>query len=77
MKRKEFLKKAALAGVMPFVIDGLSFKTHAATPMLKAIAKASAQNGRVFVLIQLNGGNDGLNTIIPKVLHSHFGTAIN
>lgn len=77
MKRKEFLKKAALAGVMPFVIDGLSFKTHAATPMLKAIANASAQNGRVFVLIQLNGGNDGLNTVIPTDQYSNLSSLRN
>jgi len=74
MKRKEFLKKAALAGVTPFIIDGLSFKSHAATPMLKAIAKASAQNGRVFVLIQLNGGNDGLNTVIPTDQYSNLSS---
>lgn len=77
MKRKEFLKKVALAGSAPFIIDGLSFKTYAAPPMLKAIAEASAKNGRVFILIQLNGGNDGLNTIIPTDQYSNLSAARN
>ena len=65
MKRKDFLKKAIPAAMLPFFIDGMKFQAYAATPMLKAISEAAAKNGRVFVMIQLNGGNDGLNTIIP------------
>ncbi|MDP2175690.1 MAG: DUF1501 domain-containing protein [Bacteroidota bacterium] len=75
MKRKEFLKKATLAGLTPFVIDGLSFKVLGKTSRLEAIAKAAAKNGRVFVLIQLNGGNDGLNTIIPTDQYSNLSSA--
>ncbi|MEZ4805634.1 MAG: DUF1501 domain-containing protein [Bacteroidia bacterium] len=75
MKRKEFLKKAIPAAMLPFFIDGMRFQTYAATPMLKAIAEASAKNGKVFVLIQLNGGNDGLNTIIPVDQYSNLSNA--
>jgi uncharacterized protein (DUF1501 family) len=75
MKRKEFLKKASLAGLAPFIIDGLSFKVHGKSSRLESIARAAAKNGRVFVLIQLNGGNDGLNTIIPTDQYSNLSTA--
>lgn len=75
MKRKDFLKKAIPAAMLPFFIDGMRFQAYAATPMLKAIAEASAKNGRVFVLIQLNGGNDGLNTIIPTDQYTNLSNA--
>lgn len=77
MKRKEFLKKAIPAAMLPFFIDGMRFQAYAATPMLQAIANASASNGRVFVLIQLNGGNDGLNTIIPTDQYTNLANARN
>ena len=77
MKRKEFLKHAIPAAMLPFFIDGMRFQAYAATPMLKAIAQASAKNGRVFVLIQLNGGNDGLNTVIPLDQYSTLSAARN
>ena len=75
MKRKEFLKKALPATMVPFFINGISIKSMASTPMLEAIKRASLKNGRVFVLIQLNGGNDGLNTIIPVDQYSNLSAA--
>ena len=77
MKRKEFLKKAIPAAMLPFFITGIRMKAYAATPMLKAIAEASAKNGRVFVLINLSGGNDGLNTVIPVDQYSNLAAARN
>ncbi|MCK9480242.1 MAG: DUF1501 domain-containing protein [Bacteroidia bacterium] len=77
MNRKDFLKLSAKAGLLPFFINGMRFQSHAASPMLKAIAKASEQNGRVFVLIQLSGGNDGLNTFIPLDQYSNLSKARN
>lgn len=75
MKRKDFLKQSIPAAMLPFFINGFKFQAHASTPMLKAISEASAKNGRVFVLIQLNGGNDGLNTIIPVDQYSNLSNA--
>ncbi|MDI1232826.1 MAG: DUF1501 domain-containing protein [bacterium] len=75
MKRKDFLKKALPAAAVPFLINGISIKSMASTPMLEAIKRASLKNGRVFVLIQLSGGNDGLNTIIPVDQYSNLSAA--
>jgi uncharacterized protein (DUF1501 family) len=75
MKRKDFLKKASIAGLAPFIIDGLTFKVHGASSRLENIARAAAKNGRVFVLIQLNGGNDGLNTVIPTDQYTNLSSA--
>ena len=42
----------------------MSFRAWADSPLLQTAARGLGE-GRVVVLIQLNGGNDGLNTVIP------------
>lgn len=64
MKRRNFIKLGSAASVAS-IINGLPVKAFADSPMLNMLAKQTASNGRVMVMIQLSGGNDGLNTIIP------------
>lgn len=64
------------ATVLPALLDGFSFKAFAASPLLRALA-SSAVNDHVLVLIQLNGGNDGLNTVIPLDQYSNLSSARN
>ncbi len=64
MKRRKFLSALGQAAVVPAVLNGFSFKAFGASPLLQALA-ASTNNDHVLVLIQLSGGNDGLNTVIP------------
>lgn len=49
---------------LPSLINGWSLSAWAQSPLLQNISNA-LDNDRVLVLIQLNGGNDGLNTVIP------------
>lgn len=63
MKRRDFLK-ATPAITLPLFINGFPLETMAENPLLHLLGVQSMQNGRVLVLIQLNGGNDGLNTVI-------------
>ncbi|MDN3585503.1 DUF1501 domain-containing protein [Pedobacter aquatilis] len=66
MKRREFLKKAMPAGVvLPSLIGGFSLKAFGASSLLSAITAANQETDHVLVIIQLNGGNDGLNMILP------------
>ena len=66
MKRREFISKALPAGVMlPSLINGFSIKAFGASSLLSAITAAEDETDRVLVIIQLNGGNDGLNMVIP------------
>ena len=63
MKRREVLQKG-LAGMG---IAGLAGATLAPS-MLGRIAEAqalAAANGKILVVLELSGGNDGLNTVVP------------
>ncbi len=74
MKRRKFLQIGGGAG-LAFLINGLPISTFAGSPVLEQLAKQTALNGRVLVLIQLNGGNDGLNTVIPLDRYSELAAA--
>ncbi|MEZ0541909.1 DUF1501 domain-containing protein [Fibrella arboris] len=65
MKRRHFLRHTAVAGlVLPQCLNGFSVRAMAQSALVPDHAHDST-NDRVLVLIQLNGGNDGLNTVIP------------
>jgi uncharacterized protein (DUF1501 family) len=74
MKRRDFFRLGGGAS-LAFLINGLPVSSFADTPLLRLLAKQAAVNGRVLVLIQLNGGNDGLNTIIPLDRYSELSAA--
>ena len=57
--RRDFLKGSVLASSLLFVPKFL----HALDA--QGVQKLSNSNGRRVVVIQLGGGNDGLNTVIP------------
>lgn len=71
MQRRDFLKNTLHTAVLPSLLSGLSVKAFGGTALLSALAGA-ADNDHVLVLIQLSGGNDGLNTIIPLEFYSDY-----
>jgi uncharacterized protein (DUF1501 family) len=74
MKRREFFKLGGGA-TLAFMINGLPISAFADTPLLRLLAKQTQVSGRVLVLIQLTGGNDGLNTVIPLDQYSALSSA--
>lgn len=62
MKRRNFIQSVGLASVgAPLLLKNFNFGT-----VSKQLFKTSkSAEDRVLVLIRMNGGNDGLNTVIP------------
>ena len=56
LNRRSFLKSATLLALAPTIPAFLARTARAARPQ---------GNGRVLVVIELNGGNDGINTVVP------------
>jgi uncharacterized protein (DUF1501 family) len=56
MKRRDFIKSVIPLTAVPFCLEGFP---------LAALAATGAALDRVLVVIQLGGGNDGINTVIP------------
>ena len=65
MKRRHFLQTTATATVLPTLLGGMPISAYGFSPELLELTGGATQTDRVLVLIQLIGGNDGLNTIIP------------
>jgi uncharacterized protein (DUF1501 family) len=64
MLRRNFIKKLPLAAGSAFSLSGVPVKLMAKMHDANRIAELS-NNDRVLVILQLHGGNDGLNTLIP------------
>lgn len=64
MKRSEFLRQLGLVtgGVALGLDGGMPAKAFSYNPFMMDMA---GTNGNILVLVQLGGGNDGLNTVIP------------
>lgn len=73
MKRRDFFK-ATMPIVLPSLINGVSLKALAESPFLRMAARGAGSD-RVLVLIQLNGGNDGLNTVVPLEYYGAYHNA--
>jgi uncharacterized protein (DUF1501 family) len=65
MKRRNFLKIFSAASVTPFVVNGHPLRPFANSKMARILSSCEGVEDRVLVLIQLKGGNDGVNTLIP------------
>jgi len=57
--------------IFPSLLNGFTVKAFGATGFFEALAGA-ADNDHVLVLIQLVGGNDGLNTLVPISNYSDY-----
>ncbi len=70
MNRKEFLQTAGQLSLIPVVIGGQPIRAFGKT--LSNTANTFTETDHVLVLIELNGGNDGLNTVIPLDQYSNL-----
>ncbi|MCS7176698.1 MAG: DUF1501 domain-containing protein [Candidatus Kapabacteria bacterium] len=68
MDRRDFLAYSAKAGILLSALPALGrfpAQALAYSPAMDRLRRLTEHNDRVFVLIQLQGGNDGLNTLVP------------
>lgn len=64
LSRRSFIARATGAVTLPILFNGLPLQAFDG-PVLHDLYNVEAESDRVLVLVQLNGGNDGLNTVIP------------
>lgn len=64
MRRRDFLKKIPIAAGASLTLNSIPVSTLAEKGPFLRLAQSST-NDRVLIILQLHGGNDGLNTIIP------------
>jgi uncharacterized protein (DUF1501 family) len=65
MDRRKFLRLGAPLAVTPFVVNGFQMRPYSSRKLAGMLNGCDGISERVMVLIQLKGGNDGLNTVIP------------
>jgi uncharacterized protein (DUF1501 family) len=77
MKRRSFLEKTLPAGVLlPSLLNGFSFRAFGmSSPELSSLLLPVTETDHVLVIVQLNGGNDGLNMVVPLENFSNYVNA--
>jgi len=74
MERRKFIRNS-LALLTPTIIAGNPIHILQDHPMLDSALLATSNNENVLVIIQLSGGNDGLNTVIPISEYANYYNA--
>lgn len=70
MKRRTFIKRSSAVGV-PLMVGGINVSALN-SPFFNVL---NTGDEKVLVLINLSGGNDGLNTVIPKDQYANLSQA--
>lgn len=73
MERRKFLRNMSIAASGGILLNGVPVRLLAGNLNLKA-ALAATPGDKVMVFIQLHGGNDGLNTLVPVSQYNEYYT---
>lgn len=76
MKRRSFLKSSSLLAA-PFLLQGIpvSGATTTGNSALDKLAQVTYGCGKVLVIVQMNGGNDALNMVLPLDKYANLTNA--
>jgi len=70
MNRRKFVRNMALASAGSMMIGGVPLRALAGNRNMKRIAASG--NDNVLIFVQLHGGNDALNTLIPLNQYNEY-----
>ncbi|TAF76858.1 MAG: DUF1501 domain-containing protein [Bacteroidetes bacterium] len=70
MERRKFIRQSLAYSGGAFFLNGIAFNTMQANSL--QTSAAISKNDRVMVIIQMHGGNDGLNAVIPVSQYSSY-----
>lgn len=72
MKRRNFLKIFPVTAVTPVVVNGFPMRPFANSRMAKILTTCDGVEDRILIMVQLGGGNDGVNTVIPLAQYDTY-----
>ncbi len=76
MQRRKFIRNTALGTVsLPGILNGFGITAHGENSVLGHLLTSTVPTDHVLVVVQMSGGNDGLNTVIPLDQYSNYYNA--
>ena len=76
MKRRDFLKYTVPATAATAVIGGMPVRAMGMeSPLIQSLMGMTTDTDHVLVLVQMSGGNDGMNMVIPIDTYSSYQAA--
>ncbi len=75
MKRRKFIKDLSIYGAGAFVLENVPFKVWADTSNPLQRMALECNNDRVLIILQMLGGNDGVNTAVPLAQYAEYQNA--
>ncbi len=77
MERRKFLKSTAIVTAAPLLFNHIPVlaSSELESKSLQMLANATAGCGKILVIIQMNGGNDGLASVFPRDKWSELSNA--
>ena len=73
MKRRKFIQLSSTGSLAGFMLNGHMVNAFTRTKLLDNVSEDVIRD-RCIVMIQLSGGNDGLNSIIPKNQYDKYAS---
>ena len=75
MERRKFIKNAAVGTVMPSFFGRNGDVGALDSPWLRMLTNTATETNHSLVIIRFNGGNDGLNMVIPLDQYANLASA--
>lgn len=75
MKRRKFIKDLSVFGAGAFILENIPFKVWAEPSNALQQMAMECGSDRVLIILQMLGGNDGVNTAVPVAQYPQYQSA--